>query len=299
MFKRYFFIVTPSFHGATLLSKLLNDHSEIMSLGDTYPSSQFDQVCGCGEYVSRCPFWQQVGRDVGVERYRDHPHWLPDYPAILGGGKDRLLYNMLSPHSLGKVIQKDRQKSFVDDFTAFTRAVHAYGGRPDARIFVDGVKSISRVFALAACGVAIDGVIHLQRNPRDYIQSTMKQNGYSHLAFVRRLVNYRLFHNRARRIGREFPYLSVTYEGLAEAPETALYRLFRFLGVEPLPLSELVAEGQKRPWHFMGNASLFHFDGTIRRSWHDISPKEKRWVRLIAGKYESSNLHLRTNHQDG
>jgi len=292
MFERYYFVVAPNFHGATLLAKLLNDHPEVMSLGDTYPSNRIDQVCGCGKRVSQCDFWQHVGKDIQVERYRSHPSWLPRYPEILGGGKDRLLYNTLSPRWLGKVIPRDRQETFVADFSAFTKAVHVYGGRPDTRIFVDGVKSISRVCALAACGVPIDGVIHLQRNPGDYIQSTMKQHGYSRRAFARRLINYRLFHNRARRIGRDFPYLSLTYEGLAEDPETALDRLFRFLGVEPLSLSALVAEGQQRPWHFMGNASLFYFDGTIRPSRHAQTRTERAVTTALAGSYDVHALHL-------
>lgn len=295
MFERQYFIVAPNFHGATLLSKLLSDHPEVMSLGDTYPSNRMDQVCGCGERVSQCAFWQQVRMAIGADRYQSHPHWLPDYPAIYGAGKDHLLYNTFSPRRLGRMIPEDRQETFVADFTTFTGAVYAYGGRPEARVFVDGVKSISRVFALAACGVPIDGVIHLRRNPGDYIQSTMKQHGYSRRAFVQRLLEYRLFHNRARRIGRDFPYLSVAYEGLTEEPEATLDRLFRFLGVEPLPLSELVAEGQKRPWHFMGNASLFHFDGTLRPSHHSQTRMERAVTRILAGPYDAHALHLAEN----
>ena len=292
MFERFYFVVAPNFHGATLLGKLLNDHPEVMSLGDTYPSNQIDQICGCGERVSRCAFWQQVGADIDAERYRSRPHWLPDYPDIRGGGKDRLLYNTLSPRRLGAMIPDDRRKAFADDFRAFTTAVHLHGGRPQARVFVDGVKSISRVVALAACGVPIHGVIHLRRNPGDYIQSTMKQNGYGERTRVRRLINYRLFHNRACRTGREFPYRSLTCEGLAEEPEATLNHVFRFIGVEPLPLSRLITEGQERPWHFMGNATLLHVDGAIRPSRHEQTRTEMVITRLVAGRYDHRAWHL-------
>lgn len=289
MFLKCYFIVAPNFHGATILGKLLNDHPEVINLGDTYPSNRIDQVCGCGEQVSQCTFWQQVGSDIGVDRYRSHRHWLPNYPDILGG---IVCCIARSPLPARQDDLEVRQKTFVADFMAFMRAFHTYGRRPDARVFVDGMKSISRVFALAACGVPIDGVIHLLRNPGDYIQSTMKQHGYCRRAFVPRLVNYRFFHNRARRIGREFLCLSLTYEELVEKLEVVLDRLFRFLGVEPRPLSELVAEGQKRPWHFMGNASLFHFDGIIRPSLHVQTWTERAVTMILSGPYYAHSLRF-------
>jgi hypothetical protein len=43
----------------------------------------------------------------------------------------------------------------------------------------------------------------------------------------------------------------------------------------------------------MGNASLFHFDGTIRRSRHEVNKWERPWVRLIGGLYDMEKLHLR------
>lgn len=292
MFERKYFILASNYHGATLLGKLLNDHPKVMSLGDTYPSNNFDQICGCGEPVSRCEFWQRVGMQVDGERYRSHPHWLPDYPSIRGGSIDRLIYNTLTPEVIGKLLTEEKKKTFGADFAAFTHAVHRYGGRPDVRVFVDGVKSISRVFALIASGVRIDGVIHLQRSPGDFIQSMMKQQGYSRNNFFRQLVNYRLFHNRARRVGHIVPYLALTYEGLSDAPEATLDGVFSFLGVESQPLAKLLEEGQGRPWHFMGNASLFKFDGTVRPSHHRQTRMAKLVTRVLAGPYDVDTLHL-------
>jgi len=292
MFKRCYFVIAPNFHGATLLSKLLNDHPKVMSLGDTYPRNDVDQLCGCGELVSSCSFWQKVGSDIKVERYRSQPHWLPDYPEILGGGIDRLLYNSLSMKRISKLIPNNEKKIFAADFRSFLAAVHEYSGRQNLKIFVDGVKSISRVYALAASGIKIDGVIHIQRNPGDFIQSTMKQPGFSRRDFGNQLVNYRLFHNRARRISREFPYLSLTYEGLAQAPETTLDNVFRFIGVDPVPLSKLIDEGRTRPWHFMGNDSLMNFDGCIRPSHHVQTLVDRMAARILAGPYDAESLHL-------
>lgn len=294
MFERRYFIVSQNFHGTTLLSKLLNDHPEVVSLGDTYPSNRIDQICGCGALVSECPFWTTVAEAVGAERYRDHPHLLPDYPRIIGDRLDRVLYNGLGPNALRRVIPASARARFARDFEAFEAAVKAHSGRPEATVFVDGVKSISRVYALMASGVRVDGVIHLYRGPGDYIKSTMKQKGHSWRVFLPRMLKYRLFHRLARRAAGHVPYMSLTYEGLAESPEETLQSLFRFVGVEPRSVAELVAEKRQQPWHFMGNASLFHFDGTIRPSRHELTPRERRLVRLLGGRYDPERLHLRS-----
>ncbi|MEX0382540.1 hypothetical protein V6X02_04295 [Spiribacter sp. 1M153] len=294
MFERRYFIVAQNFHGTTLLSKLLNDHPEVVSLGDTYPSNRIDQVCGCGRCVSECPFWAAVSDAVDAERYRDHPHLLPDYPRTIGDRVDRVLYNGLGPKVLQRVIPACARAGFARDFEAFEAAVREHSGRPEATVFVDGVKSISRVYALMASGLRVDGVIHLYRGPGDYIKSTMKQKGPSWRVFLSRMAKYRLFHRLARRTAEHVPYMSLTYEGLADSPEETLKALFGFLGVGPRSVAELVAEKKEQPWHFMGNASLFHFDGTIRLSRHELTPRERLMVRLLGGRYDPERLHLRS-----
>ena len=292
MFERRYFIVAQSFHGTTLLSKLLNDHPGIISLGDTYPSNQLDQVCGCGQRVSQCEFWRRIAERVGAERYREQPHMLPDYPRIVGGRIDQVLYMALGPGMLRRITPRDARERFATDFQSFEAAVQDNAGRPEARVFVDGVKSISRVYALLAAGVRVDGVIHLYRDPHDYIGSAMKQKGRVWRVCLRRLLRYRLFHRLAARLRRFVPYRSITYEGLADNPEATVNALFDFVQVPGMDLDELVSEMGQRPWHFMGNASLFHFDGTMRRSRHELSRKEQAAVRLLAGRYSSHRLHL-------
>jgi hypothetical protein len=48
MFDRVFFVLAPSYHGATLLAKLVNAHPGVTALGDTMPSNRVDHFCGCG-----------------------------------------------------------------------------------------------------------------------------------------------------------------------------------------------------------------------------------------------------------
>ena len=49
-------ILCPSYHGATLLSLLLGNHTKVFSLGDTIPTEPFPIRCGCGAPFDRCEF---------------------------------------------------------------------------------------------------------------------------------------------------------------------------------------------------------------------------------------------------
>jgi hypothetical protein len=292
MFERRYFILAPNFHGATLLARLLNAHPQVVSLGDTYPSQHFDQVCGCGDKVSQCAFWRAVRADVMPERYSGRVHWLPAYPKIFGRGLDRLLYNALRPSALRHLVPHGARQTYADDFEAFLHSIHRYVQRPEARVFVDGVKSVARVFALLASGVQVDGVIHLYRAPGDYIKSTQKHAKDKNRRFLRSAIGYRMFHMHAHRSARYVPYISLAYECLAEHPEQTVHHVFQMMGVPLAPLSRLLAAEKGRPWHFMGNASLFEFDGTIQPSRYRLSRGEAFLVRMLAGRNQPERLHL-------
>lgn len=292
LIEKHFFVIATNFHGATLLSKLLNDHSQVIALGDTYPSNLFEQVCGCGAMVKNCQFWQKINQDIAAERYISEPHILPDYPQILGRGLDRLIYNTLPYKVLKSLIPQSSKRIFKDDFERFVKSVYKHGGTKETVVYIDGVKSISRVNALLASGVRVDGIIHIQRDPGDYIKSTMKQEGHTWKCFLKMLLSWRLFHNRARKLGKTLPYISVTYEGLSEKTDATLRAVFDFLGLPTIPLSQLVTQNNKEAWHFVGNASLFHFDGKVKRSQHFLSISEKNVVRILAGDYDWVERHL-------
>jgi hypothetical protein len=290
MIERRFFVLAPNFHGATLLARLLNAHPEIVSLADTYPSNHFDQICGCGRHVSQCGFWRKVTDRVGADRYRDHTALLPTYPEIAGPPWDRLLYNLTPQSQLSRLIPADESNLFAADFEKFLHAVNDLQGDSDTRIFVDGVKSMARVRALVAAGVPVDGVVHLWRAPDDFVKSSMKNLGRTWKVFFKSACLWRLFHQQARRLKKIVPYTTVTYEEMTEKPDPTLDRLFRFFEVEPRSVDGLRTEPD-RDWHFIGNASLFQFEGSIERSRHHLNPGEKTLIRLIAGSYSQSDRH--------
>jgi hypothetical protein len=281
VFERCYFVLAPNFHGATLLSKLLNAHPDVASLGDTYPSNQFDQLCGCGRKVSECLFWQEVGNRVGAERYRDYPNLLPHNPKIVGGPWDKYLFNLLGTDVLRSVITESKRNAFATDYGHFLEVV-AEMDQSHSKVFVDGVKSISRVKAMIASGGRVDGVIHLIRDPGDFTQSWMRQSRKSLAALMRSALVWRMYHRQARKLRNFAPYLEIHYEDLADDADSVLREIFLFLGV-PVESVENLRSNMSREWHFMGNASLFRFDGSIRRSRHESSLFEKLLVRSLSG----------------
>lgn len=286
-FEKRFFVLCPSFHGATLLSKLLNAHPEVVSLGDTYPTNAFDAICGCGERVSACGYWQDVRRRIGDDYSADTPHWLPYYPDQKGPRAAGLRFadhalNFRSPEVIARRMPRGELDAFRASYERFLAAVAAQPSS-HGRVFVDGAKSIARVSSLLAAGAQVDGIIHVTRNPVDFVASSVRSKGRSDMPWMfRRGLAYRMYHARVGSLKRLRPVLRISYEDLAEQTDAVLGRVFDFVGVHPMTVEALRPTiGQE--WHFLGNASLSRFDGTIRPSRHSLPGWQRGVVRLSAG----------------
>lgn len=285
MFNRQFFVVCPSFHGATLLGKLLNAHPAVVDLGDTYPPlNTYKQICGCGERVSQCEFWRYVQDQIGAERCTGARVGLRcTYPKIIGRPLDRLAYLFLSARVLCWLVSFRGRQVFLDDYSRFLDAIHEQ--QKESEIFIDGVKSISRIRALQALDkTTVAGVIHLTRNPGDFSRSWMKNSQGTVRVLCKAAAKWRLFHQLAARLERKVPYLRVGYEELCAHPDAVLERIFQFLNVEVLTVEQL-QDGMHETWHFVGNNSLRYFDGRIIRKRYKLTWTESLLVRLLAGRY--------------
>lgn len=270
---RNYFILAPSFHGATLLSLLLSNHSRIVSLGDTLPTLKFDQGCGCGKRVSECEFWSSIRvANPGRGRF----HFLPEYcviskiPAVNLG----LLYLF---YALGI---KRHCADFVDGYRTLTEALA--GHRGSAAIFVDGFKSISRYMSCSISGLDASGVIRLVRDPRAFCLS-MKKVGATVEDAAKAWCRY---YRAVDLLGIRFGYrvVTVSYEALCTGCEETLAEVLAFMGLNREDLQRKVGDDV----HWIGNASLINFDGTVTMTnlekWkQELSVDEIRAVERIAG----------------
>jgi hypothetical protein len=153
----------------------------------------------------------------------------------------------------------------------------------DSRGLSAAVKyTLQSLAALVAAGFPVGGVIHLYRDPVDFVVSSMRNTGKSGWGGLsEHALRYRLYHARARQVSRSMPELVLHYEHLADDIDSQLERLFRFLAVQPMTVSQL-QEYFDQEWHFMGNASLFGFDGIIKASRHRLEPAPRAFVRALA-----------------
>jgi hypothetical protein len=180
-----------------------------------------------------------------------------------------------------RLMRGSHLQGFRKDYESFLGAVYRHTPNP-GRVFVDGLKFNSRLAALVAAGFPVGGVIHLYRDPVDFVVSSMRNTGKSGWGGLsEHALRYRLYHARARQVSRSMPELVLHYEHLADDIDSQLERLFRFLAVQPMTVSQL-QEYFDQEWHFMGNASLFGFDGIIKASRHRLEPAPRAFVRALA-----------------
>lgn len=295
------FVVCPSFHGATLFSLLLNNHSQVSALADTNPSREYDQLCSCGEHVSACAYWQAVSWRVGVERFDRLNTLLPILPRPLEKyrlegrelpltGRPRL--DRAAGHAAATAV--DALSQFV--WHPGSRALHEYAATwhsyydavrdlQHTSVIVDGSKSARKaeLFARRINGASKVRVIHLLRDPRGFVASWFRHHGRHDIrAITWRWVD---LHQRMAALAGVMPYLRIRYEDLANDVEPETTRALDFLGVP----HEVVVGPPRYPNrnHLMGNDMLFGFDGTIRldERWKsDLLEREQAEVLSAAGK---------------
>lgn len=280
-FTKKYFILAPSFHGVTLLSKFLNSHPNIVCLGDTYPTLNYDQLCGCKKRVSECDFWQVVYNNIGVRDER-HNHVLSFYPGI--SNIDRLdirLYSMLPSKLLRKIVPLQKQSEFITGYESFLQSVYSFVEKPsDDLVFVDGVKSVHRAKALSALGDQVDGVIHVVRSAGDFAKSCSKKEGHGK-SFSYSLFDWKRIHSSIKRFGKNVPYIQVSYDSLCTDTESELNKLFQFMNLDEVNLDAL-KENMKKEWHFMGNSSVFRFNGEMHLKKYQLSFLEDSFVKIIS-----------------
>jgi hypothetical protein len=290
------FVVCPSFHGATLLGLLLNNHSRISALGDTNPRRTYDQLCACGARVSVCPFWQEVVASLRTERFSELDTLLPLLPWPLDhhpleGSQVRISNNPLANRLVGRTVASaatycvplvwrirpgllNEYTRVWSDFYSLVRRLHGTG------MVVDGMKEWRkvRVMAHALRQHSAVRVIHLVRDPRGFVASTLRhrpERGLRETAW-----RWADLHGRMGALASVVPTMAVRYEDLADNPREVMAAIFAFLGED----DEDVLSAPKFPekHHLMGNAMLFSFDGTVR--------VDERWRSALSGQEQRAVL---------
>lgn len=269
--EKYIFVVCPSFHGATLLSCLLNNHPLISAMGDTIPRVEFienDAQCSCGSNINNCEFWNKVINEINPDKvYRDGCI-IPFYPVIIQNerGNEKLIkvLDILARNFSVNVWHLFRKQctDFLNNYEKLFKLTCKMQG---TKYFVGGQKNITQVAIVKSQlkHSQIIKVIHLIRDPRAAYYSNFKRyEDIDVIEFSRKWLSY---HKKVDKLGEilgEDSFYQLRYEDLCNSPKEQVDNLLQFLGIEPKNL--IVPSSLFRKKHVIGNQMIKTFDGTIK-----------------------------------
>lgn len=283
------FVLCPAFHGATLLSLLLNNHSQILAFGDTNPVRAYDQVCTCGEKISTCAFWNSLIRENKMANNHGQSYIFPSLPEIVRNERLNkalntffaLVANAFSAPWIWKLIGRSAE-NFRQSYSDFLKACRDWV--PHA-IFIDGEKNLLKYIVVKSMGFPVAGVIHVLRDPRGYARSYAQDVAPRPYRWIGR--DWRRQHRLIRIFSRLFSgkkRISVKYETLATQPEETMRQIFDFLNLE---LEQVICKPRfPNKHHMVGNIMLSNFNGTIsdKMTWkEELSMDAQKDVLSAAG----------------
>jgi hypothetical protein len=260
------------YSGATLFAIILARHSQLSSDGEIFPFGQNDAVlCRCGQAQIDCPYYREVADHM---LRADGTTWDPalfaPYPAYSQFAfVDRTLGRFWSngvmrraQHCLRSMIPgcARQDQIFLD---AHVRFMENSLRLRQARVYVDGSKSVRRALLFAGCPQVRLKVIHLVRDGRGFCFSYLKNHNLPRTELARAARAWLRSIETVDRLKARLPgvaVLSVRYEDLCRALPITIRRVCKFLDV---PYEPALESPDTRPCHVMGNRMRMTFSGQI------------------------------------
>lgn len=281
---RYIFLASNAYSGSTLLSFLLGAHPEIGTVSDVSGRRReraMDRFsCSCGRLMTACPFWERLLAELGGSGlafsladfalgFDDRrPRWLGAL-RVRTMGNERL--ERLRDAAFRLAPGDDHWMRSIGERTAvFADAVLRVTG---ASVFVDASKERLRARYLQRYVDPELRVIHLVRDPRGVVESTIRRGrlNISAAEVARRWARTNAAIVRSMSRIPRAQRMVVRYEDLCADPQAVMRRLFAFSSVDPsVDVTNLVAGEQ----HLLGNSMRL---GTV-----DAIRLDERWRAVIS-----------------
>jgi hypothetical protein len=285
------YVLCPSYHGATLLSLLLNNHPQVLALGDTIPTRSFDQLCLCKKTISECDFWREALEAARAERFAGESRFLPPLPRLAAGARTNLVANLAlaslaAARPLRRIVRSLAPVSaYLDAYESFHRVTLRRAG---ARVFVDGQKSWPIPLVVRGLTGRALSVLHLTRDPRAFAYSMLQRKRGTPEEVAKGWAREHRLMAITGRIASRGRYLQVRYEDLARSPRDTMAAIFAFLGLANVDVVRPPVDGEKG--HVIGNKMKKTFEGTIELDvrWKDglAAADARRIVRTSAAMME-------------
>lgn len=291
----FYYILSPSHSGSTLLALLLGSHPDVATAGEVSavrnPGNGADSLlCSCREPLDKCAFWGDVrerlqrrglsfeGSRFGTQ-FRMPGHRCADRllraeygNPVFEGIRDVLL----ACNGAWRKARRDIAASIV---ALAEEIMSSCGGR----VFLDSSKEphhLKHLLRIPALGVR---VIHLIRDGRGVAASYMRRD---HWPMMRAADEWRRSilseEYVLRRLGTD-DKVQVKYEALCSDVEGVVRQLLTFMGLRP---EHWERDFRRRQQHILGNrmrvgtSSVVQLDESWRQS---LSPEDLRVFERVAG----------------
>lgn len=266
------------YSGATLLTILLNAHSQIVSNGESMFFDEDDNRrydCSCGKYIDECEFFEAA---AGSMRLPDTAGWdkrlfvqVPHFSRkpVLRSLVHSPRFECALRHNFINIVPayRDIRNRFLEAQLQFFANARRISGAP---IYLDGTKSIRRAQLFARDDRSEMRALHLIRDGRGFCASYVKNMrpapSWSDAATA--WVSYITQVEEFSKTFPSIPILLVRYEDLCRSTAEVMGAVCQFLEI---PYEQPGADLLKGA-HILGNRMRRTFSGAITE---DTSWKER------------------------
>jgi hypothetical protein len=293
------YVTCSSYSGSTLLSFLLNDHPDIATVGHTTgwhvePGEEFR--CSCGALLAECPFYTRMDAIFDAAGL---PHTLGDYgTAYRLSANDHVSRYLTSNLPFIRSPALERARDLLVRLVPGWRRTLARQDKANitfmrsalelarAKVFLDNSHRPYRLRRLAMAPDFDLSVIHVVRDFRGVVNSTMRQRKWGPVETTRAWLNEQV---DCTRIAGDFPRRqTLFYEDLCNDLDGTLASLHGFLGLQPQPFS---GDFKTREHHILGNSMRLQ-GGKVSKDarWRaELPPEHIQAITRTAQRYISDH----------
>jgi len=221
-------------NGSTIIGNILNEIPGFFHVGELHflwknaAGKGANNLCGCGEALTRCPVWSTIlplGRPAGVaaDAYAD---------AVIR----RQRACVRTRHTWRVLNHGLRDDEIREHAALMTRTYHAAAERMGARVIVDTTKIPGEAALLPHLEGVTPYYVHLVRDPRAVAQSWSREKQYCYVMSSRTSTAYwHGFNLASQAITRRHPQRSLflRYEEFIADPAGTIDALLRLCGADP------------------------------------------------------------------
>jgi hypothetical protein len=250
--------------GSTILQAVLGGVDGFVPLGEVrgvWQAHLINELCGCGEPFSNCPFWRQVG-------HLAFGGWNADLSEDMIRADQAVLRHRQIPFSTVSGLTGGRARSRARLGDALGRVYAAAARVSKSRVLIDSTKDAPYAYLLDGLPSVDLRVVHLVRDPRAVAHSwrrLVERPEYREIDSLRdsHMDRYRVSTAATQWAVRNIliealrlrgvPTTRVLYEDLVRQPNETLAELAGFLGTS-LIAPDALRDGQfsNAPFHTVG-----------------------------------------------